>query len=175
MKNASKAEWSKEIQVVNDVSVGLERRLNCQRCVVAFEARMRGYDVIARPSWGANDDLRIAREWLSAFEYSSDEIRKASGKTAEEIIKSVEEIMRSFGDGARAVIWFQWRNARSGGGHVISARFANNEVVFLNPQNSLKDAKEFFKLANLDSIGMLRVDNLEFTNVVKRCCMNRSD
>ena len=166
-------EWAKEIQLVNDVSLGLERRLNCQRCVVAFEARMRGYDVMARPSWGAEDPLRIAREWLSAFEYSPDDIRKANGKTVDEIIKSVEEIMRSFGEGSRAVIWFQWRNVRSGGGHVINARFANDEVIFLNPQNSLKNAKEFFKLANLESIGILRVDNLKFTDVVKRCCMNR--
>ena len=61
------AEWAKEIGLVNINLELLERRLNCQRCVVAHEARMRGYDVMAR----------INREWLSAFEYSASEIKKS--------------------------------------------------------------------------------------------------
>ena len=162
--------------MVNEVSVGLERRLNCQRCVVAFEARMRGYDVMARPSWGAEDPLRIAREWLSAFEYSPDDIRKANGKTSDEIIKSVEEIMRSFGEGSRAVIWFQWHDKRMGDGHAIVAECKKGGVVnFGDPQNKSGSAKKILRLAMLDSVGILRVDNLNFTDIVKRCCMNRSD
>lgn len=43
---------TKEILYTNGDGKGFERMINCQRCAVAHEARMRGYDVIARPSWG---------------------------------------------------------------------------------------------------------------------------
>ena len=172
------ADWSKELMLVNDPSVGLERQMNCQRCVVAFEARMRGFDVMARPSWGANDTLRTAGEWLKAFKYSETDIKRASGKTVAEMIKSVEEIMKSFDEGSRAVIFFQWDKTKTNfeDGHVIIAECRANGVVnFGDPQVGTRTAKNKLKLALSGTIGILRVNDLDFTDIIKRCCMNRSE
>ena len=106
-----------------DFELPFERLMNCQRCVVALEVWMRGYDVIARPSWGDNDPMRITKNWLSVFDYSPKDIKKCEGKTAEEVIKSAERIMRSFGEGAKAVVWFAWKNNQLfGKGHVIASQ-----------------------------------------------------
>lgn len=43
-------DWAKEILLTNPPNKLYGHTPNCQRCVVAHEARMRGYDVIARPS-----------------------------------------------------------------------------------------------------------------------------
>ena len=90
------------------------------------------------------------------------------------MIKSVEDIMRDFGEGARAVIWFRWRDKRMGDGHVIVVECRKDGIVnFGDPQNRSRSAKKILQCAALDSIGILRIDNLDFTDVVKRCCMNR--
>ena len=62
--------------------------MNCQRCVIAHEMRMRGFDVVARPSYGADDTLRNAGKWLGAFDYSPSDFVKITGKTGEEVINS---------------------------------------------------------------------------------------
>lgn len=169
--------WATEISYVNGDGKGLERAINCQRCAVAIEARMRGLDVIARPSYGFTDEMRNTTEWLKVFDYSPSEIKKCSGKTAAEVIKSAEEIIRNFGEGARAVIWFKW-SKESGyrDGHAIVAECKKGEIVnFGDPQTKERAAAYKLKMADFDSIGILRVDNLKFTDLVKRCCMNRGD
>ena len=175
-KMLSKPDWSKELAIVNSVKevFGLERAINCQRCVVAHEARMRGYDVIARPSWGFSDPMLKAENWLASFDYSFSEFKKCNGQTVEEVIESITKIMRSFGDGSRAIIRFEWENRKSGSGHVIvSACFENGIVNLGDPQEKSRAAAKHLKSAKLDSIILLKIDNLRFTDVVKRCCMNR--
>lgn len=44
-----------------------------------------------------------------------------------------------------------------------------------DPQTKERASAYKLKMAVAESICILRVDNLEFTNDVKRCCMNRSD
>ena len=167
-------DWAKELNLVNDVNVGIERRLNCQRCVVAHEAGMRKYDVMARPSWGEKDPMRNNRNWLSAFNYSPSDIKKARGETIQKQIESVENIMRSFGVGTRTIIWFSWKGLDVQRGHAIVAICRENGVInFGDPQRKIRSAKNIFESAEFDTIGILRVDKLKFTNGVKKCCMNR--
>jgi len=169
---------SKELSIVNSVKdvVGLERLINCQRCVVAHEARMRGYDVVARPSWGFDDPMLKSSSWLSSFEYSPSDMKKCNGQTSEEMISNIKEIMKSFGEGSRSVIMFQWENRTSGSGHaIVSVCFKDGVVSFGDPQNKSRAAAKHLKSANLKSVVLLRIDNLNFTDMVKRCCMNRGD
>ena len=177
-KMLTQPNWAKELAIVNAAKdvVGLERSINCQRCVVAHEARMRGYDVIARPSWGFDDPMRINEGWLSTFDYSTSEIRKCKGNDIEEVINSAKELIKSFGEGSRAVVMFDWNNNRFSGGHVIvSACFVDGAVNFGDPQDGSRAAANKLKLAKLNSVYVLRIDNLKFTDIVKRCCMNRGD
>ena len=128
-----------DLMIVNPLesSIGLERMTNCQRCVIALEARQKGYDVIARPSYGMTDSMRYAENWLAAFDYDPSKIHKCIGKTIEDIIKSVEGIVRGFGVNSRAIISFDWDTAKTSlkNGHVIFAQCRDDETVLLvDPQ-----------------------------------------
>ena len=168
-------DWAKELYLVNDPTQGIERRINCQRCVVAHEARMRGYDVMARPSWGKDDPMRTLEGLLSVFGKTNIEIRTRD-KSIDDVVKSVESVIRSFGDGARAFVLFNWDKNKSGlnGGHVVVAQCVNNNIINLaDPQRKTRAALKLLERSIFDSIKILRVDTLKFTEEVKRCCENR--
>lgn len=148
------------------------REINAQRCVVAFEMRMRGYEVVARPSWSVYDPMLQNKEWLSVFNYSPNEIKKCSGTNSKEVIASAKKIICSFGDEARFVVWFNWANYDSVGTHVIAAVCDEGSAVFLDPQTGLSNVERFLNFAAIDSVKILRIDNLSVNDKVKRCAMN---
>lgn len=75
---------------------------NCQRCVSAFEARMRGYDVEALPRILKGDDLpymNTTTGWLSVYENPVvTSMHKTTGKAC---LSAIENQMSDWGDGAR--------------------------------------------------------------------------
>lgn len=82
---------------------------NCQRCVIAFEARCRGVDVQATERiLDGTDTLPIMRHptgWLSAFKDPSPvNCKNSSGLATGETVK---KNMASWGDGARAIVRIQ--------------------------------------------------------------------
>ena len=177
-KNKQEPNYVEEAIKVNGNKAGKmkERLMNCQRCAVALEARMRGYDVIARPSWGDNDTMIRAGNWLAAFDYDPSKIRKCSGKNFEDIIKSITDQMKSYGEGSRGLVVFKWQEWYRKDGHVISVQTnSSGKVIFVDPQDGSRAAISKLKMAKLDEIYILRVDNLNFTEVVKRCCVNRGE
>ena len=170
------ARWADEIRYANGDGKGIERMINCQRCVVAHEARMRGYDVIARPSWGADDPLQKVGDWLEIFEESSREIYNCVGKTSTEIEKFITARMNKWGEGSRAFVWFKWEGAteRDDFGHVIVTHIKGNGFVqYGDPQRSKISATKYLNEAKPGTVLIMRADTLKFTDKVKRCCMNR--
>ena len=149
--------------------------INAQRCVIAFEMRMRGYDVSARPSWGADDPMLKNAEWLSVFNYSPNEIKKCFGKNTNEIINSAKKIICSFGEGSRAIIWFNWAYYDSIGTHALVAVCDDGTAMFADPQSGLSNVERFLHFAAVDSVKILRVDNLSVNDKVKLCAMNVED
>ena len=173
-KMTSPPDWAKEISFANGDGKGIERRMNCQRCVVAHEARMRGYDVIARPCWGAEDPMQSVGALLSVFEDSGKETFRCVGSTVDEIKKFIVDKMTEWGKGSRAFVWFNWDNLHPNKGHVIVTQFnENNFVNFGDPQMKKIGATNYLKDVNFDSVIIIRVDKLKFTELVKRCCMNK--
>ena len=159
-KMTGSPDWAREIIMTNPLDKFYGHTPNCQRCVVAHEARMRGYDVIARPSWGAEDTLRNSGEWLRAFDYSYADFKECYGKTGEEVMKSAEEIMRGFGEGARAIVVFKWDKIN---GHTILAQCREKGIVnFGDPQSGERAVAYKLKLADIaEKIILLRVDNFD--------------
>lgn len=88
----------------------------------------------------------------------------------------IDDMMKEWGDGARAEISIFWQG---GGGHVFAAERVNGKTVYIDPQDDKADASQYFKneirgrdkrsrmLRKLQYV--LRIDNLEFTDVAKRC------
>ena len=167
--------WTNELRRANGDGKGIERKINCQRCVIAHEARMRGYNVIARPGWGIEDPLQIVGNWLKVFD-DEHEIYNCKGSKPDEIKSFIEIKMKEWGVGARAFIWFQWEQSETalGTGHVILAWLNENRFVnFGDPQTGKIGADRNLNRAKLNSTVIMRVDNLKFTDIVKRCCVNR--
>ena len=169
-------DWAKEIMLTNGDGKGVERQINCQRCVVAHEVRMQGYDVIARPSWGAGDPLQKVGNWLEVFEENSREIYNCVGKTVKELEEFITARMTEWGKGSRAFVWFKWEGATKSDdfGHVIVTRLNENGFVqYGDPQKRKIAVIKYLSAIQFDSVVIMRADTLKFTDEIKRCCVNR--
>ncbi len=168
-------DWSKEVSYANGDGKGIGRMMNCQRCVVAHEARMRGYDVVARLSWGNGDDMRRVDSLLKVFADEGKEIYRCKGATVADVEKFITEKMTCWGTNSRAFVWFEWDKTKTflDDGHVIVAQLNENGFVnFGDPQMRKIGAVRCLGAAKFDSVKIMRVDNLKFTDLVKRCCVN---
>lgn len=139
----------------------------CQTCVVAYEARKRGYDVRALPNFrnGYIRDLSrnplLAYKGGQAWDYTAKTVKEAFGPRK----NAIEARMK---DGERYVIRWAWKSLSSG--HIITCWRENNEAVFYDPQNDMKMSKSDFMrfyagdISNRAGVSMKRVDNLEFND-----------
>lgn len=142
---------------------------NCQRCVSAYEARRRGYDVTAKPRGGKEDSLPYMNDrngWPNV--YKDPELIPCTSNTGENTRKKVEAQMKGFGDGARAIVRVTWRNQRSG--HVFIAEQVNGKTRFIDPQTGDPDCSRYFRSAKKNGTYLLRVDNRDFTDLILQCC-----
>ena len=71
-------------------NLGLEYQQNCQRCVPAYEMRMRGFDVIAKPVYDLATDDFANNHWTEAFDNAKIE-KNLSGTGKEDIINLMSE------------------------------------------------------------------------------------
>ena len=146
---------------------------NCNKCVVAFEANMRGYNVEALPYvFGTDNDL--SDQWYKTFG-----LRKGDGwdvgkgkikDTAEEIAW----IMSDFGKGSRAVLSLRWK---TGTGHVLNVVQTEEGTKFIDAQCKQEvDISVYLKQAVLKTggVNLYRVDDTEFNeDLLERCVKAR--
>ncbi|MDY4040758.1 MAG: toxin glutamine deamidase domain-containing protein [Collinsella sp.] len=140
---------------------------NCQRCVIAYEARRRGCDVIALPSAAKPDRLMSDLSptgWPKMFK--SPKLEAVRGTSKQEVRGKIEGKMDSFGDGSRAIVGIGYEGMKDG--HVFIAENAGGRIRFLDPQNGNRDCSHLFQMADLDNTVILRIDNLEFSDLVGR-------
>ena len=150
-------------------SKGREWQVNCQRCVPAYEARCRGYDVTALSSSEDNDPFKLNLARNSRAMWKN---RNIETFTAKNFKVGVERKMAIWGDGARAEVRIGWKGRR-GCGHVFMAIQENGKTRFVDPQEPSRDASSFFAFAatrgNNAFHWLLRIDDNEFTEEAKRC------
>lgn len=139
---------------------------NCQRCVPAYEARRRGLNVTAKAIPGSEatlDSDPLAKYWYRAFERPLP--LHIGGSTRNEVFANVEEIMANWGDGARAeLVMFHPK-----GLHAFVAERVNGRTEYLNPQNPGWNLKEFVNSVLPKYAWIMRMDNLEFSNLIAEC------
>ena len=142
---------------------------NCQRCVVAYEARRRGFDVHAKPYlFQLADTLPYEDEdvgWPSVFENSK--IEYCGAQDASDVKNNIHNMMASWGEGARAIVSVDFR---CGGGHVFVAEYLNGGVRYMDPQNARNDVECYFDAIDTTTAGILRTDNCDFTERILECC-----
>ena len=145
-----------------------EHRNNCQRCVVAMEARYRGVDCEAKPVADAHDSrtfLYSDGNWLSPFgKTGASDMTRVGGLTANDMHSNLVSTVAGFGHGSRAVVYVQWRR---GGAHVFNAVVDMSGNVRLEDGQSGADfPTSWFSRVIPGTVRVLRTDNLEFTPFV---------
>lgn len=144
---------------------------NCQRCVVAWELRQRGYDVAAMP-FAAHDDIGSdgTKCWeFDAPNWFNDSEARLFGGYRMGIKRGIENEFDKWGDGTRAVVRVRWGESLGGGGHFFSARREGDRIVYEDPQaGTVRDIDE--TLDNCSSgngqLWMMRVDDRRLTEFV---------
>lgn len=142
---------------------GIEYQVNCQRCVPTYELRRRGYDVTAKPSILNDIDPINEKTWNHIFK-NPEWLSCGSGNG----LTKIKDLMKKFGDGARAEVYVQWENRKDA--HVFVAEQRNGKTVFVDPQDGTRDASAYFDFVENGKTEICRIDNLELTDLIKECC-----
>jgi hypothetical protein len=159
-------------------------RVNCQSCVVNYEARRRGYDVETMPNHRNPIANKLSYHtnlaWIDPATGDHPKEVRCGVKTAKQLLKYMKETIE---EGGRYTFQFYWRNANSG--HIINAYLENGEVVLYDPQVPQKWAYtkgdtallDYFKRIKFQEYGrdispnLLRVDGLMFDEEIAKGIM----
>lgn len=153
-------------------SEGEKYQRNCQRCVAAYDARRRGYDVTASERiLDGTDTLPYTyhREgWANVYRDGLKSLEVLSGNRSNVVMQSIQQRMTKYGDGARAIVQVHWQ---SGGGHVFIAEQINGVTQFIDPQAGVRDCSFYFNAGMIrpKETRLLRIDDKKFTDLIKKC------
>lgn len=146
---------------------------NCQRCIVAYELRRRGYDVTAMPTYKGDKLPQVAYRdrsgvdhdrWQGAFQGARPE--SISGKTADAVFKNLKDKMAGFGPGSRAVVSMVYNNRNYG--HVFNVENRNGVIYAVDAQTGERlRTRNFLKLADPKHVTIVRTDNLRVSDRAK--------
>lgn len=140
---------------------------NCQRAVIATEARLRGYNVIASPTYDG-DTMPNNNNFASNFKNASvQDIGKTTHRATQ---RAVEKQMASYGDGSRAILAVTWKG-KDNDGHVVNVVQRNGKTYYYDGQIGKKhDGATLFKNTKTGKsyTQLVRVDNLEFSEQAKK-------
>lgn len=146
---------------MNYKSGAMEWTENCQRCVMATEMMMRGYDVEARPT-AKNDVYSLFLMHNEQFKGQQWTAREELGKTKKTVLKNIVEMVKSWGDGARGMVVLRWQG--TAWGHILNVVNRGGEVLFVDGQNSkIEEANstQWWQYTKPSYTRISRVDNLE--------------
>ena len=145
---------------------------NCQTCVVAFEARLRGYDIEAGPFEMDSNAAALSSEtylaWLTPEGEHPNYIMNLEANSTDAAYNFISDTVKP---GERYTLQGIWKGDW-GCGHIISVfREESGNLVFYDPQINEIYNKKFFKEEFLSrmqkgnteetAIKLLRVDNLD--------------
>lgn len=143
---------------------------NCQRCVVAYELRRRGYSAVAQPCVpGAADMLPYMNRrdgWPAVFE--SQIMADCSAATQAQARENVERQMRAYGEGSRAIVSVNWLSRANG--HLFMAENFGRRIYFVDPQTGSVGVEWYFQYASPAHVIIMRTDRAKFTKLAKLCC-----
>lgn len=147
-------------------SRGLEYRMNCQRCVQAYELRRRGYDVIAKSRPSENNTITWGTEcFISHGKYPSPREAFSLGLTKTDLEREFKEAP----DGARYAVYVKWKGKNTGA-HVFIAEKDNDKILYLDPQTGKQDVEYYLNQAQNKKFGLFRMDDKEITSNLSIIC-----
>lgn len=140
---------------------------NCQRCVMAYEMRRRGYDVMALPTY-QGDTMPANGNWTSSM---SGMTRVSVGKSTERAtINAIEKQMSDWGEGSRAIVRVKWAGGNTG--HVFNVEQKNGKLQVYDVQSTKRKTgkaylKETMQYTTLSRTELFRTDNATPTDSMR--------
>lgn len=151
--------------------------INCQSCVVAFEARLRGYDVKAKPNFNNPSAKHLSHKtsdaWIDPATGKPPEMKRnpENIRTWKQTKKWLEENVK---EGERYTFQHAWKGKQQSG-HIISVdRDKSGALRLYDPQTGRtymgKDADAYLSRTKANStimgmkfprLGLTRVDNMQ--------------
>lgn len=164
----------------NDVAY----RINCQRCVYAYEMQRRGYKVLALANWTHGADgfsnsrtggfrhVFEGQTWEPISSYGGG--RTAAGK-ANMLERRIKEKFDEWPGGARAIVSVDWKRSKSG--HVFNVERVGGEVCIVEAQSGRrKPLSAYMSRCKPDSVQISRLDNLtKPTDNLLKCVTQHSN
>lgn len=146
-----------------------EYNMNCQRCVVAYEMRRRGYDVVALPTYQGdklpNSTAGGNGHWMGAFQGARSESVGATRNS--QVEKNIAAKMNSYGSGSRAVVRVQWQGSNKG--HVFSVENSGGRIRYVDAQTGKPvNIKNYLSASKPSRTQLVRVDNLRVSERAKK-------
>ena len=148
-------------------NMGAEYQYNCQRAAGATEARFRGYNVQALPTFD-NDTMPQNNNYLDMFVGGRKAMQQINGSTSGSTKRKVEAAMKQHGNGSRALLAVTWSGGRNG--HVINVVQRNGKTHYYDGQDGTKvNASSLFKaISKSAGVRLTRVDNLPFSDITNQ-------
>ena len=183
--SSSEDSFKKDLFVVNGTRIGIN---NCTGCSIAFEARRRGYDVVARGMRVGLDQGEIRNMFKPPLEmhhplYTSKNYDKYSEADStinpvkrkrlyeESFAEFCKDIEMKSGDGSRGLILVDFAKLMSG--HCFSYQVKDGKVEFFDPQLGKTNIESHFALSEFPRTTWARLDNAEFNESVTSVMASR--
>ena len=143
---------------------------NCQRCVVAYEVRRRGYFALAKPYLGGKTDLLPFMDaqhgWPAVFWGQT--AANCGGLTQKQAQENVGHQMHLFGNHSRAIVKFNWLHRVKG--HLFMAENIDDAIYFAGPQTGDDDVSRYFQHIDPNRVVIMRTDCARLTGLARQCC-----
>ena len=135
-----------------------ECRNNCVNCVMAYELRKRGYDVVAKSRKECNVSAKAESLWY--------DIEKHSADTLTDVISSIDATVN-----AR---YFLGVDSSSQVGHAVLLEIIDGEFYLVDPQCSSVSLVTGSTPTSCVTYTYWRIDNLEVTQTGYNACKGRN-
>ena len=156
---------------------GKQWRINCQRCIYAYEMQRRGYDVTAQPNlnnahYSDGFDMRYSGGYRNVFQ--GQKWANVGGKRVKAQVTNIENQMATWGEGSRAAVMVVWKRGNSG--HVFNVEQKNGKLLAVDAQRGKKiDISRYIGDSKLKYTQISRIDNLTTpTDNLLKCITKRS-
>lgn len=151
---------------------GTAYTMNCQRCVTTYEARRRGLDVTALPTY-KGDTWPNGVNYADAYVDGKKHIIDCSAARGNGARANVEKQVLAAPNGARFIVDICFKGNTSDG-HVFIAENQGGVVKWMDPllhgRDQQMDATTHWNLASGKNCACLRVDNLKFSAKLNEVC-----
>lgn len=179
-QNQNKQMWRKEPpKEITDCLKGLNPYFithtpayteNCQRCVIAYEVRRRGYSAHAKPYIGSKKDFLPYMDqrygWPAVFQKQV--AANCGALTSKEVQENIERQMRRYGNHSRAIVKINWLYQPQG--HLFIVENIDDMIYFIDPQTGDCDVSRYFQYIDPARVIIMRSDCVKLTDLVKQCC-----